>query len=184
MTMHADAFLGDVKNVSRRAHSGQKSMQTAAACVLPRRCKTRKGCEPARMEASTTKPQRGAEGCGAPGANAQCSLTLCRRDTDVQGLAPKRPVGQTYLPADHSRDTKRSRRNPEVVSPEPTPVCKDSPDARLCGRGWHTRWPPPVRATAHPVQTSLRDFFARCQAAPANGMPPCPGREASFASRS
>ena len=163
--MHAKSLRGDVKDLSGRAHSGHKSMQTAAACVLPCRCNTRNGCEPVRLAASIAKPQRGAEGCGAPEANAQRSLTLGRSDADVQGPALQRPVGHTYLPADHSRATKRSRRNPEVVSPEPTPVCKASPDPRLCGRGWHDRWPPPERAKSHHVQTSLRDVIARCQAA-------------------
>ena len=72
------------------------------------------------------------------------------------------------LPIVDSRATRRSCRNLEDVSPAPKPVRKDSPDPRLCGRGWHDRWPPPVRANSHPVQTSPRDAFARCQAAAAS----------------
>ena len=182
--MLAMAPRNDADIVSRRAHGGQKKIQTTAACVFLRRCKTRQECKPARLAASTGKRKCGTEVCGAPGAKAQRPLTVCRSDEAVRGPAPSRQAGLTFLPDDHGRAPKRLRETPEVLSPEPTPVCNVAPDARLCGRGWHTRWPPPVRATAHPVQTSLRDLFARCQAATADTRSSCVGSEGFSASSS
>ena len=37
-------------------------------------------------------------------------------------------------------------------------------DPRLCGRGWHERWPPPALAKRRRTQLSLRDAFAMCPA--------------------
>ena len=67
---------------------------------------------------------------------------------------------------------------------DPRPARQDAPDARLCGRGWHDRWPPPVRAKSHPVQTSLRDAFARCRAAADCPSPSPKGKVARLAPRS
>ena len=173
-TMHADAHHEDVR----------QSMLAASAHSLSRKCMTQKRCKPAHLTVRKAKTQSGATGYEAPAPEAHRSHTPYRSSADVTGPAPKRPAGPMHLPDGHSRATKRSCVNLLSVSRKPPPAHKGPPDARLCGRGWHTRWPPPVRATAHPVQTSLRDIFARCQVAPADTLSWCAGSEAPMAPRS
>ena len=165
LTMHAEAIFSGEKNVSRRAHSGQKSKRTAALPAFPRGCTTQKGCAPTSMSARHLTLKRLTEGCGAPEAKPRRELPRYQRKVEGPSTAPRRTTGPPLLFEDPSRAVKRTSSYLEAGAPVPRPVRNDAPDARLCGRGWHERWPPPVRAKAHPVQTSLRDAFARCQAA-------------------
>ena len=150
------------KKQDRRAHSGRKSRQTAAWPAVLHRCTAPQGCELGCEGASHTRPRSRAERCGAPEAYASRTLAQARRAGDAVCQAPKRTMSDAPRFA-----TKRLCQGLEATASVPKPVRKDAPDARLCGRGWHDRWPPPVRATRQPVQASLRDAFARCQAAAA-----------------
>ena len=172
------------KTFPRRAHSGQKSKRTAASPAFPRRCTAHQGCAPTGMSARPPTPKRLAERCGAPEATPRRELKRHRSEWEVPGTAPKRQMGPTLLLEDPSRAVQRTSRDPEAGAPMHRPVRNDAPDARLCGRGWHERWPPPVRAKSHHVQTSLRDAFARGQAAATSPSLLKKGTVASSASRS
>ena len=119
-------------------------------------------------------------GCGAP----------CAARSGKRGATADDALGKRHLHSP-SRLIKR-RRGPGVAvtgphsdvgcgAPDvPVPAVDAAPDARLGGRGWHTRWPPPALATKGHRQASLRECLLRPPAAP-DPAPFGSGRDAAFA---
>ena len=113
-------------------------------------------------------------GCGASASGPQSQNTARSEGAfgsfAESGIA-KRCRSPTHQPWTADRNGKRSRTTADVCASVPEPVCKPAPDARLCGRGWHDRWPPPARAPHRTSQISLREAFARPSSAPSRAVP-------------
>ena len=162
------------KTIHVRAHSGRKSKQTAATLARAQRQPFQFLAAAAsrdRRHATARKPQRRngrMTGCGAPPNEAHGHYPVCSSDETSRHVA-RGAVTRSEPPTHQSwtakRGVKRSRAAADAHARVPEPVCKPAPDARLCGRGWHERWPPPGRAPRQSQmqsrQTSLRELFAR-----------------------
>ena len=197
--VHSEPNSGSKKNFSRRAHSGQKSTQTAATrfhvvgrvyphsrdtfcphaaaapseeqgCGAP--CAARKGkrcAEPADAQGTTGAhaplrfTKKGRESCPAEEATPHSTFG-CGAPGDTCKV--KRKTAHMGVAMHDGHNRKRPCLGAAHDSGVQVPVCDAAPDARLCGRGWHTRWPPPVSAMQGQRQASLRDFLVRPPAAP------------------
>ena len=180
---------GPQKNQDRRAHSGRKSKRTAAdilsdnGCGAPsssapfqrpacrKRARVRLAVANYPNRARSTEARAAATrpmgiGCGAPNSstcgqnNAAGGATLAVRTAG--------PAQRTCDALHMTGSGEPSRKHRRIVAaanpPVPKPVRKDAPDARLHGRGWHERWPPPELAKRRRTHISLRDSFAMCAA--------------------
>ena len=178
--------IGHENNENVRAHSGHKSKRTAAcmgkhdACAIIRQFATAEIGEVRQETASKSRRKsearppgdhrmHGNHGCGAPEGKQRrrSSSRRCNAAVPVARTgATKRCRSLSHQTGDAELRGKRSHASVSLCASVPEPVCQPAPDARLGGRGWHDRWPPPVRATQRGSQLSLREAFARPSPAP------------------
>ena len=161
----ADALGGHKKTFPRRAHSGHKSKRTAAYGSFVRSLTFRASAVAGKLRASpaalarTTLQSRGTCSHGGNGAGAQ-------NGCGAPGSVEKRRRFPAHQSRTASCGVKRHRAATALEVKVPEPVRKPAPDARLSGRGWHERWPPPEKVKRPARQVSLRDFLVRPLAAP------------------
>ena len=134
-----------------RAHSGQKSMPTAAPThPTPGRLHQEKPvCSGATSFDAADRPHKDA------GTASRARQTIARQHPAGAGkCCPRhsaRPAGvrRGHDSANSSRSRtpagERSRKRRRTAD-----TSKPVPDARLSGRGWHERWPPPVSGAEAP----------------------------------